>query len=271
MRQKAALAEGRSVIRVSGSDSQHFLHNILTNDPPEKGMGSFAGLLTPQGKIMFDFLMYGDDEGYLIDVPSDLKEDFLKRLMFYKLRADVVIEDSSADFSVVVSAGDEGKVYTDPRHEGLGNRGFVPTDEAGSPEGSFEEYESLRISLGVPEGGKDYVYGDNFPHDACYDFLNGVIFTKGCYVGQEVVSRMKHRGTARKRIVHVHGESDLPQTGDDITSAGNIIGRLGSVAGTEGLGLVRIDRAGKAEEPILVGDVLVTLSVPEWAGYAIEG
>lgn len=269
MRQKAALAEGRSVIRVSGSDSEKFLHNILTNDPPEKGKGSFAGLLTPQGKIMFDFLMYGDDEGYLIDLPEALKDDCLKRLMFYKLRADVVIEDASEEYRVVVSADEQEKVYTDPRHEGLGKRGFVPVGDIASVDGSIEDYEAFRISIGVPEGGKDYIYGDNFPHDACYDFLNGVIFTKGCYVGQEVVSRMKHRGTARKRILHVRGEGELPETGADITTDGRVIGRLGSVAGTEGLGLVRIDRAAKADGGFMVGDVVVTLNVPEWAGYEI--
>ncbi len=122
-------------------------------------------------------------------------------------------------------------------------------------------YEAMRIAAAVPEGGKDYAYGDTFPHEACFDLLNGVSFTKGCYVGQEVVSRMQHRGTARTRVLAVSAAEPLPVGGADILADGFAVGRLGSVAGGRGIALARLDRVGEAQakgQPLSAGGVAVT-------------
>ena len=132
------------------------------------------------------------------------------------------------------------------------------------------DYHARRIALGVPEGGRDYAYGDAFPHEALFDQLNGVDFKKGCYVGQEVVSRMEHRGTARKRIVGVEGEGPLPASGTEITAGGKPIGTLGSVGGASGLALLRLDRAEEAKAaglPLRAGDVTVAVRIPAWARF----
>ena len=132
----------------------------------------------------------------------------------------------------------------------------------------------MRIRLGVPEGGRDYDFGDTFPHEALFDQLNGVDFTKGCYVGQEVVSRMQHRGTARKRIVPVEGEAPLPASGTSIEAGGVPIGALGSVSGASGLALIRLDRAEEAlarGKTLTAGGVKIALRRPSFARFAVPG
>jgi tRNA-modifying protein YgfZ len=163
--------------------------------------------------------------------------------------------------------------FQDPRLGTLGFRGLAGQGEAASISASLADYEAMRIAAAVPEGGKDYAYGDAFPHEACFDLLHGVSFTKGCYVGQEVVSRMQHRGTARTRVLAVSGETPLPVGGVDILAEGFAVGRLGSVAGTRGVALVRLDRAGEAlakGAPLSAGGIAVTLSVPAWASYTLD-
>ena len=130
----------------------------------------------------------------------------------------------------------------------------------------------MRINLGVPEGGRDYAFGDAFPHEALFDQLNGVDFKKGCYVGQEVVSRMEHRGTARKRIVPVEGVSVLPVPGTSVEAGGVPIGTLGSVSGAAGLALIRLDRAEEAlvqAKALTAGGVKIALRRPAFARFAV--
>src|SRR5690606_12924518 len=130
-----------------------------------------------------------------------------------------------------------------------------------------------RIALGVPEGGKDYVLGETFPHEADLDLLNGVSFTKGCFVGQEVVARMKHRGTVRKRVVPVEGEAPLV-SGASVTAGGVEIGRVGSTAGTLGLALIRLDRAAETRargEPLVAGGIAIGLRQTPWSGELVPG
>jgi folate-binding protein YgfZ len=134
------------------------------------------------------------------------------------------------------------------------------------------DYHALRIALGVPEGGRDYAFGDTFPHEALFDQLNGVDFAKGCFVGQEVVSRMEHRGTARKRIVPVEGEAELPAPGTSVEADGAVIGALGSVGGSAALALVRLDRAELAVtggKQITAGGVRLKLRRPSFARFAV--
>ncbi len=282
---KIAKLTDRAVIEIAGPDAVHFLQNLVTNDvdrATEDGAAHTA-LLTPQGKILFDFIVIGREDGFLLDVAAAARDDLLKRLGFYKLRADVAIADRSADWSVCAAWGAlpwpaaGARMVRDPRLAELGHRLLLPsgTDVAAAGGSVAEEadYHAHRIACGVPEAGLDYAYGDTFPHEANYDQLGGVDFAKGCFVGQEVVSRMQHRGTARKRIVPVEAPAALA-AGTPVTAEGSGLGTLGSVAGTKGLAMIRLDRAQKAldaGQTLEAGGVAVRLIQPGWARFAVPG
>ena len=279
----ATLLEGRGVLRVSGPDAGKFLQGLITNDigKTDGGKAIHAGLLSPQGKVLFDFFVVPDGNGFLIDVARDKAEELLKRLGFYRLRAQVEI---AAEPSLEVAAAwDEAPrppadaiIYADPRLAGLGFRLIFPKGTEGADLGcetsSEGDYHALRIKLGVPEGGRDYRLGDAFPHEALFDELNGVDFAKGCFVGQEVVSRMEHRGTARKRIVRVDAAGPLPAAGTSIEAGGVAIGTLGSVSGRSGLAMIRLDRAEAAvtaSKALTAGGVKIALRRPAFAHFAV--
>jgi tRNA-modifying protein YgfZ len=274
----------RGVVSVVGPDAQKFLDNLITSNVGglDRGSTVFAGLLTPQGKLLFDFLIFPDGDRYLFDVARSEVANLLKRLGLYRLRAKVEFADLSDERIVVAAWGSDvppildGVVAADPRLPALGFRGVVPPGADMAPdfdEASEAAYDAHRIGLGIPEGGIDFAYGDVFPHDADMDQLAGVDFDKGCFVGQEVVSRMKHRGTARRRVVVAHG-ADLPPAGAAITAGGHAIGSMGSSAGGTGLALVRLDRAKAAMDggvPILADASPVTLSLQAWAKFDWPG
>lgn len=275
----------RAIAELGGEDAFGFLQNIVTGnvEAARDGGAVHTALLTPQGKILFDFLLVGRGEGFLIDAPRAMMADLVKRLTFYKLRAKVEIADRSDDYTVCAAWGGEPEagadtvVYADPRLPALGRRVIAPAgaDIAGFGCEHVEEadYHAHRVALGVPEGGRDYAYGDTFPHEADLDQLGGVDFAKGCFVGQEVVARMQHRGTARKRIVPVAGEGTLTQ-GAEIRGGGPAIGALGSVAGNTALATIRLDRAEKAHQEgraLEAGGVPVRLIQPGWASFTVPG
>ncbi len=136
--------------------------------------------------------------------------------------------------------------------------------------GERADWDRLRIAAAVAESGTDYGLGEAFPHDVLLDQLGGVGFRKGCYVGQEVVSRMQHRGTARRRLLIAAGAAPLPPAGTEIAAGGRVLGQLGTVAGSDGLAIVRLDRVKDALDaglPIAAGGVPVALSIPEWASF----
>ncbi|HEY8299985.1 MAG TPA: folate-binding protein YgfZ [Methyloceanibacter sp.] len=279
----ASLLPSRVVLRIGGADARKFLQGLLTNDI-DKARGGAAvhtGLLNPQGKILFDFFAVPDSDGFLIDVAEDKAAELMKRLGFYRLRAAVEIA-AAPSLAVAAAWGgsprqlEDAIVYADPRLPELGFRLLVAkatnaVDLGCEPSGEAD-YQALRIRLGVPEGGRDYAFGDAFPHEALFDQLNGVDFAKGCYVGQEVVSRMEHRGTARKRIVPVAGDAPLPASGTSIEADGIPIGTLGSVSGAAGLGLIRLDRAEEAlaqAKTLTAGGVKIALRRPAFARFAV--
>jgi len=260
MTQKAVLLDDRGVVRVSGEDAASFLQGVLTNDVEELGSreARYAALLTPQGKILFDFLVVRlpADVGaaFALDCAAIQSADLAKRLSFYKLRAKVAILDESADHCVLAYWGGEpenapgGIVYADPRAAELGCREILPRAKGlAIGEAGLSDYEALRISLSVPKGGVDFVYADAFPHEANLDLLHGVDFEKGCYVGQEVVSRMKHRGGARKRIVRVRLDGVAPAPGTPVLDGELPVGTLGSSAGASALAMLRLDRVEDAK------------------------
>ncbi len=250
----------RGVIRVSGDDARDFLDNIVTNAletvTPERA--GYGGLLTPQGKIIGDFLIVAvpDDEGggFLLDTPLLQTADLMKKLKLYKLRAKVTLDDLSQSATVIAATdggklpADAGLVYADPRMPELGERAIVDREGADElTDATMDDYHTRRIGLGIPDGGRDFLYGDTFPHEALFDQLGGVSFRKGCYIGQEVVSRMQHRGTARSRIVPiVFDEGVIPEDGVEASAGGKTLGRVGSCANGGGLALLRLDRVADA-------------------------
>lgn len=279
----AALLPSRGVLRLAGPDARKYLQGLITSDidKAQEGQAIHAGLLSPQGKILFDFFVVGADGGYLIDAAQEKAGELAKRLAFYRLRAQVEIGEEAA-LAVAAAWGGaprapEGAiVYTDPRLPELGFRILLQAGanvgDLGCTAATEVDYHARRIRLGVPEGGLDYGFGEAFPHEALFDQLNGVDFAKGCYVGQEVVSRMEHRGTARKRMVPVEGEARLPASGTSIDAGGVPIGTLGSVSGTSGLALIRLDRAEEAlarGTPLTAADVKITLHQPAFARFTV--
>ncbi|MFZ0670117.1 MAG: folate-binding protein, partial [Pseudolabrys sp.] len=215
---QAALLPDRGVIKVAGDDARRFLNGLVTNDMAKVTPANprFAALLTPQGKIIVDFIVAEapteDGGGFFLDCPRALASTLVEKLNFYKLRAKVICEDLSEVLGVMAiwdGAGDTeyGLSYPDPRLSKLGSRVMLPPHlaaEAAADLGASlvdaDAYETHRIALGVPRGGLDFMYADTFPHEADMDQLNGVDFDKGCYVGQEVVSRVEHRASARSRV-----------------------------------------------------------------------
>lgn len=256
MTKKALWLEDRGIVRVSGEDAATFLQGVLTNDVEKLGRheARYAALLTPQGKILFDFLVVRLPAGdFLLDCAASQAADLAKRLNFYKLRAKVVIADESADHGVLAYWGGEpenapgGIVYADPRAAGLGHREILPRAKAiAIGEASLGEYEALRIGVGVPKGGVDFPYGDTFPQDANLDLTHGVDFEKGCYVGQEVVSRMRHRAGVRKRVVRVRLDGPAPSPGTPVLDGELPVGTLGGSAGAAALAMLRLDRVEDA-------------------------
>ena len=265
---KFAKLDTRSLVNVTGEDAEKFLQALITCDVDHlsPGEGNFGALLTPQGKILFDFFIIRTEAGFLVDVASALRDEFVKRLSFYKLRAKVVVApaDDLSVFAVWDGIPADGMAIADPRLPEMGYRLYGPQ----KPEGEDADYEAHRIALGMPEGGTDYAYGDAFPHEALMDQFGGVDFAKGCYVGQEVVSRMQHRGTARKRVIVVEG--DLPAPGTEIEAGGKTAGTMGSSNGAAGLAMLRLDRvpaALDAGHALQAGGKTLTAKLQPWVKF----
>ncbi len=290
---KSALLPNRGVISLTGADAGKLLQGVITADMDSLGTQRNAlhsGLLTPQGKILFEFFVVRHHDGYLIETDKHTVLDLVKRLSMYKLRAAVELADVSADYTVAAVwgtnsnklAGNLGCVtFVDPRLSELGARLLLTltNDEVlkdlNADASSEPAYDAHRIALGAPEAGKDFKLGDTFPHEALYDQLGSVSFTKGCFVGQEVESRMQHRVTARKRVVPIATTSQtLPDTGAEIRGGASSIGTLGTVAGGRALAMLRLDRAAEAlrkGETLIAGEIPVSIEIPAWATFALPG
>jgi tRNA-modifying protein YgfZ len=288
----AALLPDRGVVKVAGDDAGKFLNGLLTADvtkvTPERA--AFAALLTPQGKIMVDMIVAQasaeDGGGYFLDCPRALAKALADRLNFYKLRAKVLIEDLSETLGVLAAWSGQGSrkgetecglCYADPRLAELGLRCMLPPHlaaeaaaELGPTLADARRYEAHRIALGAPRGGLDFNYNDAFPHEADMDQLNGVDFEKGCYVGQEVVSRVEHRGTARKRVVPVTFDDFAPEAGVVVKVGEAEVGVMGSSAEGRGLAMLHLGRIGEAlaaGQPILSGGIALHPRKPAWARF----
>lgn len=266
----AATLPNRAFIAVTGEDAEDFLQGIITTDVPSVAAGeaSPGALLTPQGKIMFEFLISRTADGFLIETDAAAGDALAKRLTLYKLRAKVAITKVEAD--AVTVSWDRTPPAPAIRDMRFGRAGIdlFRTPTAGG-DAALSAYTSLRIAHGISGGAEDGDATEFFPHDLMMDRNGGLNFKKGCYVGQEVVSRMQHRSTARRRLVVVTAAAALPAAGTAITVNSREIGTLRTVEGRNGLAVVRIDKAGEAMAsgtPVMVGDALVTLALPNWSG-----
>ena len=289
---QAALLPDRGVVKVVGDDARRFLNGLVTNDMAKVTPATprFAALLTPQGKIIVDFVVAEapaeDGGGFFIDCPRALATTLVEKLNFYKLRAKVICEDLSDALGVMavwdgVGDSEYGLSYPDPRLSKLGWRVMLPPHLAGEAAADLganlsdaDAYESHRIALGVPRGGLDFIYADTFPHEADMDQLNGVDFDKGCYVGQEVVSRVEHRASAPSRVVPIAYDKFAPTSGLPIVANGKQIGLLGSTAKGRGLALLRLDRVEDAlasGTPLEAGGIAIRAVKPDWANFDWPG
>jgi hypothetical protein len=289
---QAALLPDRGVIKVIGDDARKFLNGLVTCDVDmvSPAASRFGGLLTPQGKIVADFIVAEataeDGGGFFLDCPRALTLTLIEKLNFYKLRAKVIVEDLSEILGVMAAWGGQndrgaetefGLCYADPRLPALGMRLMLPPHlaaEAATDLGATltdpEAYESYRIGLGVPRGGADFMYGDAFPHEADMDQLAGVDFDKGCYVGQEVVSRVQHRASARSRVVPVVYDDFAPMNGLPVMAGEKEIGVVGATANGRGLALLRLDRVADAQAagvPLTAGGITLRPVKPDWAHF----
>ena len=289
---QASLLPDRGVVKVAGDDARRFLNGLVTNDMAKVAPRNprFAALLTPQGKIIVDFIIAEapapDGGGFFLDCPRALVPELVEKLNFYKLRAKVICEDLSDVLGVMAvwnGAGDNeyGLSYPDPRLPALGTRVMLPPHLAaeaaadlGATLADAESYDAHRIALGIPRGGFDFIYADTFPHEADMDQLNGVDFDKGCYVGQEVVSRVEHRASARSRVLPIAYDEFSPLSGLPITAGDKQVGTLGSTAKGRGLALMRLDRIETAIAdgiPLEAGGIAIRPVKPDWAKFDWPG
>ncbi|MEE3101661.1 MAG: hypothetical protein VX463_18040 [Pseudomonadota bacterium] len=267
------MTTARAVLRLSGPEARDFLQDLVTNDvSPARtrdGAAVWAALLTPQGKYLSDFFVLEDPAApgaLLVDAPLAQGTELAKRLMMYRLRRKVEIAAAGLDVALLWG-GDAAPgtppetpagaiLVPDPRAPSLGWRLYAPDPAAalaatGAAPAAPEAYAALRIAARVPEAGAE-LGPDSYILEAGFERLNGVDFRKGCYVGQEIVARMKHKTELRRRLMRVAVTGEAPPPGTEIlTEEGRAAGLLGAVAGGEGLALLRLDRAGG---PLTAGD-----------------
>jgi len=276
----------RQLIEVSGEEAASFLQTLITTNIDEVDDGGMmaGALLSPQGKILFDFLVGRQMSHLFLDTHQHVAETLVKRLNLYKLRSkiEIILHEP---MPVVICQNHIGTpeqmgkpakfCFTDKRFN-LSNKHIMRlygvndiADEQGR-----QEWDQLRIREAIAESGMDFALGDVFPHDINLDQIGGISFTKGCYIGQEVVSRMQHRGTARRRLMLAYAQTPLPESGTVIEAGGKILGQLGSHVemkeGATGLALVRLDRVKMAldkGQSIEAGGVELRLEIPERVNF----
>ncbi len=256
----------RSLLKMSGEESRSFLQGLVTQDilHVSDGDAVFTALLTPQGKILFDFFLAPHGDGFFIDCDAGAAAALLKRLVMYKLRAKVSVTPE-ADFAVAIGdVRDPVAAFADPRNSALPSRAIVK--RVGMP-AADDAYDALRISLGVPEFGMDFGSEELFLLDVNYDALNAVSYKKGCFVGQEVTSRMKRKGEIRKRTLIARFDGAPPAKGASVMASESSIGEILSGRAGAALALIRIDRLKSALEsgrPLTAGGREVQISFPAY-------
>lgn len=242
------MQDPRTVIRVTGSDAKEFLQGLITNDVNRLSDGLvYAALLTPQGKYLADFFLVPQGDAILIDVAEPLAAGLMQRLSMYKLRSNVTLEATDISVSRGTGPVPQGG-FADPRHPELGWRAYE------GQQGDNTDWAALHVALGVPQSGAELT-PDSFILEMGFERLNGVDFRKGCYVGQEVTARMKHKTELRKGLARV-AVTGPAEPGSEISANGKAVGTLHSRAGDAALAYLRFDRA---EGDMTAGEARVTL------------
>jgi len=278
---ETAHLSSRSVLSVEGPEAREFLQGLITNDMNRvsEEVSIYAALLTPQGKILFEFhVVQTGDTSFLLDVASERADAFLKRLTMYKLRAAVdlclrpelrvvalfpAVQESSSPAGAVAT-------YLDSRHPDLGSRAIVTESE--TTDANEQDYHAFRRRIGVPEGAE---VGDSstFLLEANFEELNGVDFKKGCYVGQELAARMKHKTTLRKRLLPFSSPQHVGEPPHSIKAGASEIGQVVDQNDLGGFALIRLDRLNAAQEkgesPTL-GEMQVEIVIPEWLKPSVK-
>ncbi len=227
----------RQILDISGADRVDFLQGLVTNDVAKLADGLvYAALLSPQGKYLADFFLIPHGDSILLDVDERLAPGLLKRLSMYRLRADVQIAPSDLPVTRGLGPIPDG-AYADPRHPELGWRHYGATGAPG-----HTDWDALRVQHQIPQSGIELLPDESYILEMGFERLNGVDFKKGCYVGQEVTARMKHKTELRKGLAQVHIDGTAPE-GTAITSDGKPAGTLHTSAGDKALAYLRFDRA----------------------------
>ena len=268
-----AFLPDRACLRLTGSDLRTFLQGLVTQDIAvlDQAPALYAAMLTPQGKYLYDFFLVSDGGSMVLDGERVTLPDLIKRLRMYKLRAQVAIDDLSASHGVLAGWGNAAMpagAFTDPRLPALGWRLIVSADAPTPPaDASAEDYDAHRLALGVPDASHDIERDKTLILEANIDALNGVSFVKGCYVGQELTARMKHRGNIRRRLVPVHIDGTAPPTGTALMADGKDVGSLRSARGAYGIAMIRLEDLDKA--PFEADGARLTPVLPDWLAPVI--
>jgi hypothetical protein len=291
------LLADRGVLALLGGDARSFLQGLISSDVAQihENRAGYGALLTPQGKFLFDFFITQEADRLLLETEGARVEQLLRRLLLYRLRSKVDVEDASARFAVAAVIGDavaglldlperpgaarvldQGLVFIDPRLARLGARALLPRDRArallaelGLEEVERAAYERLRLALGVPDGSRDLVVEKATLLESGFEELNGVDFAKGCFVGQELTARMKYRGLVRKRLMPVTFSGPPPPPGTIIRLGEREAGEMRSGIDGRGLALLRLEQVEKARAegaPLMAGTTEIRPRAPGWAG-----
>jgi folate-binding protein YgfZ len=283
----------RQVLKISGQEARTFLQGLVSNDlmRVSETNAIYAALLTPQGKYLHDFFISEFNNNFYLDCEGGRIDDLFKRLRMYKLRANIELT-LVYDMTVVVLFGEGvhkalslknvpgssvhwlgGILFNDPRLNKIGLRAILPTNSLttalcleGFTNTEFEDYDVRRINLGLPDGSRDMIVDKSILLEGGFEELNGVDFNKGCYVGQELTARTKHRGLIKKRLIPMRFDSIPPINGTEIIQNGKSVGELRSVVGLSALALLRLEALNNSN-PLSVNGHRLVPQKPSWMNF----
>jgi len=286
--------QGRGVVALGGADVRGYLQGLVSNDvakvAPDRAI--YAALLTPQGKFLHDLFIAAGDDVLLLDCEADRRDDLMRRLKIYRLRAKVEIADRSAEQQVVALIGEAapaalglppepgratafagGVAYVDPRLAAIGARAVLPRQgaaealaAAGFAAAPAAAYERLRLGLGLPDGSRDMTVEKATLLESGFEELHGVDWDKGCYMGQELTARTKYRGLVKKRLVPVAIAGPAPAPGTPVMRGGKAAGEMRSAGDGLGLALMRLEALADGG-PFTAGEAQLTPRKPDWAAF----
>jgi folate-binding protein YgfZ len=286
----------RGLIGLSGAEAGSFLQALVSNDVDRVTAAEaiYAALLTPQGKYIFDFFVAAEGDRLLLDCEQGRLEALVKRLLMYRLRAKVEIEEASEELAVSVAYGEGtlealalaaepgrarafagGIAFVDPRLSQAGVRIIAPKaaaagalEAAGFEAALADDYDAFRLGLGLPDGSRDLEVERTILLEGNFEELNGVDFQKGCFVGQEVTARSKYRGLVKKRLLPVRVSGPLPAPDTPVLLGDKEAGIVRSGRDGLAMALLRLERLEAARESgqsLSAGEARIEPLTPEWA------